>query len=58
MEKPKSFKIRVERDYGEYIEMDVHWEADVEEWKEVFKTILIWLTYDPSIFKEIFIEEE
>lgn len=39
---------------GSEIKMSIYWDADIERWIEVFKTILHWVTFHPDTIKEQF----
>ena len=46
-------KIIVERDIRK-IELTVPWDADLEEWKEIFKLLLNWATFSEETIENLF----
>ena len=48
----KPTKITVQTD-GKELSLTTHWDADIFEWAESFKTILHWLTFDQKLIREI-----
>jgi hypothetical protein len=40
------------------LQLTLNWDANLEEWKQAFKTILIHQTFDEDTVKELFEEKE
>lgn len=51
-------KIEVTDSEGQKISLTTHWDSDIEAWKEVFTTVLTFLTFSPQTIKELFYDEE
>lgn len=49
--------ITVSRD-GERIRISKHEEAHIEEWRDIFWAILVWLTYPPVLIEEYLGEDK
>lgn len=54
----KFYTITVKGQDEESITITTSNESGLEEWKNIFTTILIFLTWDPETIKELFAEEE
>jgi len=57
MEALKPHEITVIDCEGRKITMTTHWDSTLDDWKEIFKTILIFLTFPPQTVAE-FLEED
>ena len=53
----KPTKIIVEYD-DKKLELTTHWDSDIDDWVNVFKTIMTWLTFVPESIEDMFREEE
>ena len=40
------------------IELTLNWDADINDWKDAFKTILTHQTFDPQTIEELFYQEQ
>ncbi len=40
------------------IELTLNWDADINDWKDAFKTILIHQTFDSQSIEELFYQEQ
>ena len=49
----KPTKIIVEYD-DHKIELTTHWDSDIDDWLNVFKTIMTWLTFLPEQIDAMF----
>jgi hypothetical protein len=55
----KKIKIKVEgHELNRSIELTLNWDADIEDWKEAFKTILTHQTFHPQTIEELFYQEQ
>ena len=52
----KKIKITVEND-GLNASFEIHQDSDIHDWKSVFTSILLWITFPPEAIAELFIEE-
>ena len=50
-------EIKVEYD-GRELQLSTYGDSDLDDWKDVFKTILIWATFHEDLIKEMFPEPE
>jgi len=53
----KPTKIIVEYD-DKKLELTTHWDSDIDDWVNVFKTIMTWLTFVPESIEVMFGEDE
>ena len=53
----KPTKIIVEYD-DHKIEITTHWDSDIDDWVNVFKTIMTWLTFCPKSIEDMFRRDE
>jgi len=53
----KPTKIIVEYD-DKKIELTTYWDSDIDDWVNVFKTIMFWLSFTPESIKVMFGEED
>jgi len=55
----KKIKIKVESyQLNKSIELTLNWDADINDWKDAFKTILTHQTFHPQLIEEIFYQEQ
>ena len=55
----KKIKIKVESyQLNKSIELTLNWDADINDWKDTFKTILTYQTFDPQTIEELFYQEQ
>jgi len=50
-------KIIVE-DNGKKLELETPWDSDIDDWQQVFRTILKWLQFTDSNVNELFNSDE
>ena len=50
--------ICITRDDGDTLEMTLTEGKDIEDWKDLFRTILSFMTFHPSTIEELWKEEE
>ena len=55
MQKLENIKITVQ-DNGREMSITLNWDADLEDFKEAFKTILFWKTFTPEQIEYLFNE--
>lgn len=53
MNKIQNTKLKVSNDRGS-MELEIPWDADIEDWVNVFKTVLIHQTFSEDTVKELF----
>lgn len=58
MEENKIYKIEITSPEKEKLTLEVHYDADVYGWADIFKTIMTWVTFDPRTIKEIIKDDE
>ena len=54
----KYYTITIKGENEETLTITTTVESGIEEWKNIFTTILIFLTFHPDTIKELFVEEE
>jgi len=54
----ENIKITVQRSDSEKVELTTHCDSNIDDWGEIFKVILKWLTFDEKLIKELFKEYE
>jgi hypothetical protein len=55
----KKIKIKVESyQLNKSIELTLNWDADINDWKDAFKTILTHQTFHSQLIEEIFYQEQ
>jgi len=57
MEENKPIKIIVE-DNGRKLELEIPWDNGLDDWQQVFRTILKWLQFTDSNVNELFNSDE
>ena len=49
-------KIIIEKEKDGKLELTTPFDSDIDEWTDIFKTILVWLTFSPETLSDIFKE--
>jgi len=53
-----TFTLKVARESGDSIELKFAEDASIEDMKDVFTTVLTWMTFHHNTIKDIFPDEE
>ena len=54
MPEPTTTTIHIESSFGSKLTMVVPFDTDITEWENIFKVILMFLTFDEETIEEVF----